>query len=251
MKNILLVIFILSVILISGCSSNNQTPSGNSQNNVQAPTTDLGKWGLAVKNRDSSYCDKMQINDFKTFCKAVVSGNFEMCNSLPNEISKEVEDQFNEQSESASMNITRIYCIYTVSLFNGNKPSYVNYCDQLAENDRIPCKARLLKDVNLCNQLSYDSDKRNCLISIAVSTLDSTVCEEVEKLELKNSNNKVAYKEACILQVAIESSNADLCDNAVDRNKCIITVAIQTSNPSLCDRIGDSSNKTLCHNVVK
>lgn len=115
-------------------------------------------------------------------------------------------------------------------------------------------KAAEALDKSLCGSINLDRYKENCV---------NTVEKRIEAKNLSKKNEEEAQKlNAQRLDIgakALESGNADECNEIADKNQqysCKYNVlanqAMQKNDPSLCDKIGDESFIKLCkQSVVK
>ena len=197
MKKVFLLFLIAGIVIINGCTSSKKGEIDSIKDMLYDTKTDTGNYNLAVANKDASYCERIQDQDYKLECKGVATGNFDFCEQM----SGDKED-----------------CVFYAAFREGNRPSKVSYCEQLTDTaDKIDCKAILLKDISLCKQHSDDIDKSSCLSYVAASTNDPSLCTKHSELEFNyDSEPANEIEDDCYMRVAVENKNHALCNNIKD-----------------------------------
>ncbi len=84
--------------------------------------------------------------------------------------------------------------------------------------------------LNKCNTILIKSYKNSCLMSLAISTKNISICN------LTNNKN------ACFKTIASLNNNSNYCNlinNTSEENNCILNISIRTRNETLCTNLSD------------
>ncbi|ODS42361.1 MAG: hypothetical protein MSIBF_03280 [Candidatus Altiarchaeales archaeon IMC4] len=97
-------------------------------------------------------------------------------------------------------------------------------------------------DVGVCEKLNFD--KNNCIKSIAISTKNLSMCDEISNTHIK---------EQCYRSFAVSLRREDLCEKITDiykKDSCYLGLAKCEKNMTYCEEIQANHTEEFCINYV-
>lgn len=207
-------------------------------------------YDIAVKEGDKTICNKIKHPPWKSICLAGVTKKPEFCDDI-----KISTYRYNCYYNMAKIHDDFSYCRYITEPYERYYNFFLgkNQClsDCLEEfKDRID-------DIGFCERLGDPLDRDKCIIRIATLRKDLSICKEfvwysdrgkcyVEVGLKKDRVHEVCEKEyrayyvSCVRSFALEFKDATLCNliRAGDdrREDCYYDLAIAKKDPSICEK---------------
>lgn len=146
------------------------------------------------------------------------------------------EKKLGECYEKTENGISR-WCYDVTDNYGGSYGSCAedkNICEEM----RIGEKAILLNDENLCNQVS-DLQKNNCFLNFVAVNPKREVCDKITDDYTKSQ---------CIARIAVSLKDINLCESAPDKDTCYYEIGFgfDGKNLNACDKITNPERKESC-----
>lgn len=250
------------------------------------PDNDLKNYYLAIKDNDTGLCknikqelklscyDKLvDENDLINYinvsiCEesqwygcylrfARISGNISLCDKItqwPKLEGEKEECYINTVEKTGDASVCELVsnennrkdrCFGRVCVKTGN----IDYCEKIRSQEFKDMYYGFLaeeqNDTSYCEKIEDSYDRGRCILYLKYPDREYIEhCAEIENSELKSG---------CYSQLAINKSDALLCDKVIDRYErdyCYSSVAKSMGNVSLCEKIRDNERKNFCYFVI-
>jgi len=202
---------------------------------------------------------------------AVKTGSLKSCDKLPttskNLCIKELAYEYHDQNYCELLsNSDRNYCINEISARKASLSSDTSQCkaisnivfrkkcfEYLAVNTQnhemclqsdLPSACILNTIQQILNQKACEDSnlglmqKQECLFTIAITTKDTLLCNELSK------------SEDCLFQIAMQYSDENVCEALSDKNNCYYELAKLKEDSSFCSKISDTNLADNCKKVI-
>jgi hypothetical protein len=238
MKKILIAIFIISMIMLSGClfmdeELNAAVKTGNTKNcdkltnqdgSVDQDRIDNCYSKIAVNQEDTAICDQIENKDYSGPCYgdiAIATEDEELCAKAGHE----ADD-----------------CYGKIAIAKNDE----DICKQITSDGytKSNCFEKIAiekVDQFICEQLEHEDDQDKCLSNYAIAVGDTWICKKLKTEKEKN---------VCLMGVAQTEEDANICDEITDKtgnyyHKCVAEVAEKTGDHSVCEKLEEPQAKTI------
>ncbi|MBS3058417.1 MAG: hypothetical protein J4478_03360 [Candidatus Diapherotrites archaeon] len=195
---------------------------------------------FAFRTNNEQVCNQINNSTWKTLCiKRFAESNPSLCSELKND----------------EMNKERDYCYSSGALKSKNG----SFCQKIEDKKLVAsCYSNLALDTNnvsFCDQLkndakAYEFDNGFCYSDLGIQVKSPTICEKSE-----------LFSDDCMIQLAESMKDGTLCERVTDdkkRNICYNHAGIATNDAALCDKIvisqvfqsSDISLKDSCYSEI-
>lgn len=117
------------------------------------------------------------------------------------------------------------------TIYGGIKKEGISYCDRFSDYRNSVCfylAAMSREDVSLCDKISISSKKNFCIAMVAIVKKDVSLCGEIAPSGGGKWTKSTDDKDGCILWVAEAKKDVSLCERITDslfKDNCIKGVA--------------------------
>ena len=223
-------------------------------NSIDQASAVLFCYNLIFKERKYSEALCGEINEeYKWICymgAAMAKKNENLCNMIEGE--KEIE----------AGTLAKNTCYIRVAI--AKKDGAV--CEKIEAENRDECYATTadeIADITLCEEIQQEFNRSDCYMKLIEGTEDPELCSKILEGQwrdvcfteiAKNKKDegpceKVAKKDSCYLDIAIETEDESICENAGQlKDACYGYIASQKKDELLCEKItGGDSVRGICY----
>ncbi len=203
---------------------------------------------ISVSKKDSSLCKNIQTLN-RNLCiqkvNAVLSmENLQLCEKFNFSFCFKnfaVKNQDESLCNKISDKIGRDTCLEEVAIAKKDIALCRKIEDISYQNSCIGRIGEILKDTSICAIVNKKSlAKDNCYKSIALETLNESLCNSIEILP----------KSICFEEIAIMKLDENICDKASPVSGCLREVGIAKKDFKICDSIVGNEYKAFCYQGV-
>lgn len=138
-------------------------------------------------------------------------------------------------------------------IITGCTPSQSTFCDNLADPDKEDCLIKLAgsaKDDSICNQIQNKEILIECYHRVALFTTNPAICNKINKIEGFSEYQDV-FQDICQIEVAALKKDLSMCTNLktadpMGKDICYKEVAVAKRSSEICNQIQDEETKQQC-----
>ncbi len=271
MKKILIALFIISMIILSGClfmdeELNAAVKTGNTKNcdkltnqdgSVDQDRIDNCYSKIAVNQEDTTICDQIRNKDYSGPCYgdiAIATENEELCAKATHEVDScygKIAIAKNDEEickKIDSDGYTKSNCFEKIAIEKVDQ----FICKQLEhEDDQDRCLSNYavaVGDTWICKKLKTDKERNTCLSGVAKTEKDANICDEIEDRVGSSYHN-------CIWEVAQETGDHSVCEKLEESqakatsdeiDECYYLVGYYSNKASACSAVKNEEKRTRC-----
>ena len=254
MSKLIPIFLIISVLVISGCTQENQ--SKTSADSAGGQTGDRSNGNVVLNDKPSDIvtypeCEKFNNEIDRDICYAQAKQDPTFCDKIP--ITETVAKKFCYSTVAQTAKVSTAQTDIVTYL-----PQCEEWKDQL---DRYTCYAQAKQDPTFCEKiqnqppknvsdkslmdfyekLPKDYSKNLCYGIVAETAENSVVCE---KLPVTDQSNK----DVCYDSVAVKAKDPTLCDKIQeDQDTKYYCLSTTKQDPTFCEKIQDQDTKDDCY----